>query len=150
MNPLEAARPSLNDQGIKHVQDIVGAVLLYGRTVDKKLLVYLNAIDTKHASGTESTNEAIDQPLNCLATYIDDGIVYRVRNTVLDAHSDDVFHNQPKGRSQAGSQIFLAEDEPVSLWNGPILTISQIIKFVTSSAAKAGLGALLITAKEIL
>ena len=37
----------------------------------------------------------------------------------------------------------------VDLWNGPILTIAQIIKFVMFSAAESELGALYITAKEM-
>ena len=68
---------------------------------------------------------------------------------VLAAHSDASFHNETKGRSRAGAHIFLSEDDPIPKWNGPVLTIAQIIKFVMSSASEAELGALYITAKEI-
>ena len=47
-----------------------------------------------------------------MATYPDDGIVYRSSDTVLAAHADAGFHNDSKGRSWAGAHIFLAEDEP--------------------------------------
>jgi hypothetical protein len=43
--------------------------------------------------------------------------------------------------------FFLSEDDPEPKWNGPILTIAQIIKFVMTSAAEAKLGALFVTAK---
>ena len=45
--------------------------------------------------------------------------------------------------------IFFSEDDPESIWNGPILTIAQIIKFFMTSAAEAELGALYVTAKEL-
>ena len=41
----------------------------------KKLLVTLNFIGTQHAAATEATNEAVNQMLDYLATYLNDGIV---------------------------------------------------------------------------
>jgi len=43
----------------------------------------------------------------------------------------------------------LSENDPVPHHNGPILTITQIIKFVMSSAAKAKLAGLFITLQEM-
>ena len=34
-------------------------------------------------------------------------------------------------------------------WNGPVLTLAKIIKFVISSASEAELGAMFITAQEM-
>ena len=68
---------------------------------------------------------------------------------ILAAHSDAVFNNEPNARSRAGSHIFLSENDPKPEWNGAIPTNSQIIKFVMSSATEAGLGAIYITAKEM-
>ena len=87
--------------------------------------------------------------LDYLATYPNDGIVYRSRNMILAAHSDAGFHNESKGRSQAGAHIFLSEDNPIPRWNGPILSIAQVIKFVMTSAAEAELAALYITAQKL-
>ena len=64
------------------------------------------------------------------------------------AHSDAGFNNESKGRSRAGAKIFLSENEPEPKWNGPVLTIAQIINFVMSSAAEAELGALFVTANK--
>ena len=41
------------------------------------------------------------------------------------------------------------ENEPIPIWNGPILTIAQFIKKFMSSAAESELGAILITEKEL-
>jgi hypothetical protein len=68
---------------------------------------------------------------------------------ILAAHSDAAYLNISKVRSQAGAHIMLSEDITVPTFNGPILTISQIIKFVASSAAEAELAGLYICAEEM-
>ena len=68
LSPEEAAIPSLYDNWIKCVQDIVGEVLIYGRAVNEKYLVSLNAIVTQQDSSTDSTNEDIYQLTDYLAT----------------------------------------------------------------------------------
>ena len=68
---------------------------------------------------------------------------------ILAAHSDFGFNNKSKVRSHAGSHICLSEKDPTPEWNGTILTIAHIIKLVLSSAAEAEIGALYITAKEM-
>ena len=68
---------------------------------------------------------------------------------VLCANSDAGFHNDSKGRSRAGSHIFLSENDAIPRWNGPVLTLAKIIKFVMSSASEAELGVMLTTAQEM-
>ena len=68
---------------------------------------------------------------------------------VLCAHSYAGFQNKSKGRSRSGAHIFLSENEAMYRWNGPVLTLAKIIKFVMSSASEAELGAMLITAQEM-
>ena len=68
---------------------------------------------------------------------------------VLCAHSDAGFHNESKGRSRAGAHIFLSENESMPRWNGHVLTLTKIIKFFMSSASEAELGAMFITAQEM-
>ena len=125
----------LDIQGTKRVQGIVGALLYYARAVDNKLLVGLSTIGAQQASATQRTNEAIDQILDYCATYPSDGILYRSSDMVLCAHSDAGFHNESKGRRRAGAHIFLSENDAMPRWNGPILTLAKIIKFVMSSAS---------------
>ena len=50
----------------------------------------------------------------------------------------------------AQGPIFLSEDTPTPKWNSAVLTVAHMIKFVMSSAAKAKLGALYITANEMI
>ena len=130
----EDTSPTLDAAGIKCVQAIVGALLYYARVLDKKLLVALSTIRGQQAAATEKTNEAINQLLDYCATYPKDGIVYRSRDMIICAHSDAGFHNESHGRSRSGAHLFLAEDEPIPKWDGPVLTIAQIMEFVMASA----------------
>ena len=145
----EDTSPKLNNEGIKRVQDIVGALLYYAREVHKRLLLGMSAIGARQASATEQTTSAIKQILDYVATYPNDGITYRSSDIILAAHPDAGFNNESKARSRAGAHIFLSENAPTPEWNGAILTIAQIIKFLMSSAAEAELCALYITAKEM-
>ena len=55
---------------------------------------------------------------------------------ILATHSDAAYLTVSRARSRAGAHIMLSEDTPVPSINKPVLTISQIIKNVTSSAAE--------------
>ena len=45
--------------------------------------------------------------------------------------------------------MFLYEDDSIPRWNGPILSIAQVIKFVMTSVLKSELAALYITAQKL-
>jgi hypothetical protein len=145
----EPYSPPLSNEGVKRIQGITGALLYYARAVDNKLLATLSTLSSQQATATEATTEAVSQLLDYLATYPDDGTTYRSRDMILCAHADAGFHNKSKGRSRAGAHIFMSENDPFPRHNGPILSISQILKFVTSSAAEAKLEALYTAAKEL-
>ena len=115
----------------------MGALLYVGRAVNNKLLVALSAIGSQQAEATEDTASAIEQLLDYVATYPNDGILFRKIDMILAAHADAGFLNESRARSRAGAHIFLSENEPKPKLNGPILTIAQIIKTVMASAAKA-------------
>ena len=117
--------------------------------MDNKLLDGLRAIGSQQNSATQRTNEAVDKSLDDCATYPSDGILYRSSDMVLCAHSDAGLHNEIKGRSRPGAHIFLSENDAMPRWNGSVLILAKIIKFVMSSASEAELGAMFITAQEI-
>ena len=137
LSPEDDTTTPLESQGTKRVQGIVGALLYYAQAVDNKLLVSLSAIGPQQASATHRKNEAIDQILDYCATYPSDGILYCSSNMVLCVHSDAGFHNESKGRSRAGAHTLLSETGAMPQWNGPVLTLAKIIKFVMSSASEA-------------
>ena len=63
-----------------------------------------------------------------MATYPNDGILFRKSDMILAAHADAGFLNESRARSRSGAHIFLSENEPKPKLNGRILTIAQIIK----------------------
>jgi hypothetical protein len=109
----------------------------------------LSSLSSQQATATEATNVAMNQLLNYLATCPDKGTTYHASDMILCAHANAGFHNESKGRSQASTHIFISKNNPFPKHNGLVLLISQIMKFVMSSAAKAKLGALYTTAKEM-
>ena len=148
--PDDDTSPPLDTAGIKRIQGIIGSLLYYARAVDNKLLATLSAISSQQAKATENTAKAVSQLLDYVATYPNDGVTYRASAMVLAAHSDASFLTEPGSRSRAGAHIFLTEEDPIPRTNGPVLTLSQIIKFVMASAAEAELAALYITAREMI
>jgi hypothetical protein len=148
--PDDDTSPPLDTAGIKRIQGIVGSLLYYARAVDNKLLVALSTISSQQTAATQNTAAAVHQLLDYVATYPNDGITYRASSMILAAHSDASYLTEPGSRSRAGAHIFLSEDDPVPRHNMPVLTISQIIKYVMASAAEAELAALYITARELI
>ena len=69
---------------------------------------------------------------------------------ILAGHYDAGFNNKTRARSGASAHIFFSEKESIPNWNGPILTIDQIMKYVVSSAAESEITALFLTSKEML
>ena len=131
------------------MQGIIGSLLYYARAVDNKLLMTLGALAVQQMAATVNARTAINQLIDYVVTYPTDGTTYFTSNMILAAHSDASFLSNSKLHSCAGSSIFLAEDDPILQLNGPVLTISQVIKFVMASAAEAELSALFITAREM-
>ena len=69
---------------------------------------------------------------------------------VLTIHSTASYLSEPKSRSRGrgGGHMFMAGKDKISINNGAVLNISQIIRAVMSSAVEAELGALYINAKN--
>ena len=86
--------PPLNEKGIKRSPGIVGAFLYVRIAVNNKLLVPLSAIVAQQAAATECTSGAIEQLLYYVATYLNDGILFRKSDMILAAHADARFFNE--------------------------------------------------------
>ena len=86
--------------------------------------------------------------LDYAASHPDAIITYQASDMVLAAHNDASYLSDSKPRSIAGGNFFISNDGAIPSNNGAILTVSQIIKTVMSSAAEAELGALIIKCRE--
>ncbi len=139
----------LDAKGIKRVQGIVGSILYYARAVDNKLLCTVSTIGSTQASATQNTLAECNQLLDHLALHPTDGITYKASNMILAAHSDASYLSESKSRSRAGAHIFLSNDDPIPQSNGPVLSISAVLKSVYSSVAEGELAALYTTAQAM-
>ena len=97
-----------------------------------------------------ATEQAVHLILDYVATYPADGIAYRSSDIILCAHADAGFLIKTNSRSRARDHIFLLENDPFPRFNGAVVSIAQIIKFVMASAAKSELAALFVTAREMI
>ena len=70
------------------------ALLYVGRAVNNKLLVALNEIGAKQVAETEEIAVAIEKILDYVATYPNDGILFRNSDMILAAHADAGFLNE--------------------------------------------------------
>jgi len=150
LTPEADASELLDEHRQCRIQEIVGLLLYYTRAVDNKLLVALSAIAACQAYATVATEQAVHLLLDYVATYPTDGIVYRSGDMILCAHADAGFLNETNSHSQGGAHIFLSENDPFLRFNGAVLSIAQIIKFVMASATESELAALFITAREMI
>jgi hypothetical protein len=149
--PPDPDASELLDANHKHcVQEIVGSLLYYARAVNNKLLVVLSAIAACQAKATVATEQAVNLLLNYVASYPNDGIVHGASNIIVCAHTDAGFLHKTSSCSRAGAHIYLLENDPILQFNGAILSIAQIIKFVMAFAAKSELAALFFTAREMI
>ena len=80
--------PALDDKVIKRFQGVVGALLCMGIAVNNKRLLSLIEIGAQQAAATEETVELIEQLLKYVATYPDNGILFRKRDVILAEHTD--------------------------------------------------------------
>jgi hypothetical protein len=76
--------PPLSTEGVKRNQGIIGALLYYALAVDKnKLLASLSILTSQQTTATEAINVAMNQLLDYLATYPDDGTTYCASDMII-------------------------------------------------------------------
>ena len=148
--PDKYTSPNLDLAGIWCVQGIVGALLYYACVVDNKLIMDINDIGIHQAATTECTAASINQLLGYVVTYPNYCIIFRASDMIMCRHSDAAYINSSKACSLSVSFILLLEYDPIPRLIGPVLTLSQIIKFLMSSADEAEMEGLFITSKNMI
>ena len=131
-----------------YIQEVIGTLLYYARCVDASMLPALGSLATQQANPTQNTMMKVKQLLDYAATHPDAIVTYNASDMVLAAHSDASYLSESNARSRAGGHFFMSSDSETPPNNGAVMTISQIIKAVLSSAAEAEVGALFINCRE--
>jgi hypothetical protein len=100
---------ALLDDARKHrIQEIIGSLFYYAHAVDNKLLVALSAIAAKQSKATVAMERAVHLILDYVATYPNNGIIYRASDMILCAHANAGFLNESQSCSRARAHIFLS------------------------------------------
>ena len=144
----EDTSPALSAKDKTLVQEVIGVFLYYARAVDCTMLPALGSLASQQANPTEKTMNLVKHFLDYTVSNPNATITYRASDMVLAAHSDASYLSETQARSRAGGHFFLSENKQYPDNNGAIITISQIIEAVMSSAAEAELGALFINSQE--
>ena len=144
----DSSSPLLSPEDKKFVQEVVGAFLYYDRALKVTMLPALGLLATQQASPTENTMKKVKQFLDYAATHPNVIITYHASDMVLAGHSDASYLSEKKSRSRAVDHFFMSSSTANLPNNGAVLTASQVIKTVMSSAAEAELGALFINSKR--
>jgi hypothetical protein len=150
LTPMAKTSERLDLRPKPRIQEIVGLLLYYAQAVNNKLLVALSTIAAQQSCSTVATKQAVYLLLDSVATYPSDGIIYQSSEMILCAHSDAGFLNETNSLRHAKAHIFLSENKPFLHFNGTILSIAQIIKFVMASAANSELAAFIFMAREMI
>jgi len=132
----------LTPEKIKHIQEVVGTLLYYGRAVDPTLAATLSTIAGRQANGTEEVEEAVKQLLDYCATHPNTGVRFWASGMILNIHSDASYLSEYYAKSRAAGHHYLGNLNDPVFDNGTILTVSSIIKHVMSSASEAEIAAL--------
>jgi hypothetical protein len=96
LTPEEDTSAPLSTERLLQVQKIIGSLLYYARAVDNNLLVVLNAIAARQSNAIIRTGKLVHTLQDYVATYPNDGIVYRASDMVLCAHADAGYINETK------------------------------------------------------
>ena len=148
--------PPLNAKAATLVQQIAGTFLYYAMAVDSTMLVALGSIAATQAKATEKTHDEIIWLLNYAASNPDASILYTASDMVLHIHSDGSYLSEAKARSRAGGHFFLSDlsalpnKQPTKTPtpNGPIYSLSRIIRNVMASAAETEIASSYINGTE--
>jgi hypothetical protein len=67
LTPAVLDSPTLTPQGRKRIQQVVGALLYYGRAIDGTIMTSISSLASQHATATEGTEAKLIQILNYCA-----------------------------------------------------------------------------------
>ena len=110
----------------------------------------LSSIAGRQAKATEKLKTEVNQFLDYCHTHPDARVRYLASDMILALHSDGSYNSEPNSKSRAGGHYYLTDKGNYDLSNGAILTLSNIIKFVMSSASEVEVASLFYNCKAAL
>jgi hypothetical protein len=101
----------------KRLQQIIGVLLYYARSVDSTVLTRIRKLSTQQKDPTGVTLMAAERTLQYLATQPEASVVFHRSDMKLICYSDASYLNETKARSRCGGYIYLG-DANISSLNG--------------------------------
>jgi hypothetical protein len=139
----------MSPEQTKLLQKVVGKFLYYARAVDPTMLHILSTLASAQTIGTQDTMATMTYFLNYAASNPDAKLRYTASDMILMIESDAAYLTEPKARSRAGGHHYLGNGpNKKPILNGPIHSVSKILRSVMSSAAEAEIGGLFHNAKD--
>jgi hypothetical protein len=139
------ATPVLDAGRMKRIQQIVGSILYYARTIDMTVLMALSSIALEQTKATEKTMGRCIQLLDYLASNSEAKVRYHASDMIMKIHSNVLYLSKTKVRSRTCGHFFMGwmpkNGEPIKL-NGAFYVNTTILRFMVASAAETELGAL--------
>ena len=148
--------PALPPKTVRIVQQIFSTLLYYSIVVNVTMLVSLRSIAATQSQDTDKTYDKILWLINYAATHPDAIICYPASNMILHVHIDASYLSEPKACSCAGGHYFISSRSPDPSKtppsppppNGPLFTLSKIMRNVKGSVAEAKIGATYLNGQE--
>ncbi len=131
-----------------YIQEVIGTLLYYAQCVNASMLPALGSLATQEANPTQNTMKKVKQLLDYAATHPDAIVTYNASGMILAMHSNALYLSKSNAQSRAGGHFFMSSNANTPHNNGAVMTISQIIRAVLSSAAEAKVRALFINCRE--
>jgi hypothetical protein len=122
------------EQKLKHQQD-TGAINWYS-TVAPDIKVQLSRLQSQTENPTQETIPTMEFLKGYLKTYGKHEIHFRASDMKLVVFADSSFDSEPNSRSRCGG-IGMLVNSDMSVINGPIFAITNILPGVPNSAAEA-------------
>jgi hypothetical protein len=124
-----------------HLQTVVGKFLYYQRAVKPTMQHALSTLATQQTTGTQRTMDQLFYFLNYCASHPNAKLRFSRSDMILRCESDAAYLTEPQACSRAGGYHYLGNrNQLLPFHNGPILTLSKVIKAVMSAASEAESG----------
>ena len=93
--------PPAGQEGIAHVQKLVGSILYYARSVDSTLLVTLNTLASEQAHATKKTIINMKHMLDYLATNPNATVIFYPSDMILNVRSNASYLSAKNAKDRA-------------------------------------------------
>jgi hypothetical protein len=146
--PSVDSTATLSPAAVKTLQEQVGCLLYYARSVDPTILPAVTTISSLQSRPTVAVAAAMTRLLHYCAQYPNNELRYHACDMRLAIQSDASYLSRPNARSVAGGVFYLINNDSTRTSNGPCHAISNIIPVVVSSVAEAEYAALFLNGRE--